>query len=125
MKTTTTSFRSGSSHVIKEFMNNWWIWEILASIVSLVLMAAVFIVFNHYNNTALDSWPLPWKINSVVGFIATIIQIAMTVSVAAVISQSKWLWYKENHSLGDIDTFDRASRGPFGAFFLIFSLPFK
>jgi hypothetical protein len=125
MPTSTTSFRSGSRHVIKEFINNWWIWEISASIVSLVLLAAMFIVFNHYNNVALDNWQHSWTLNSEVSFMATIIQTAMMIPIVAGISQLKWLWYKENHSLGDIDAFDQASRGPFGAFFLIFSLPFK
>jgi len=125
MPTATTFVRSDSQHAIEKFINKWWIWEILASIVSLILLAVVFIVLNYYNNAALDNWPLPWTINSVIGFVATIIQIAMMVPIAAGISQLKWLWYKENQSLRDIDTFDQASRGPFGAFFLIISLPFK
>jgi hypothetical protein len=99
--------------------------EIIDIIVSLILLAVVFIISNKYNNTGLDSWPLPWTLNSVVGFIATIIQKAMTVPLAAGISQLKWLWYKDSHSLRDIDTFDQASRGPFDALRLLTSLRFK
>ena len=120
-----TSFRNHSKHTIEDFANRWWIWEILASIISLVLLASIFVIFNKYDNESLDSWPVIWKINSVVGFITTIVQVGMMVPVAAGISQLKWLWYKKDHSLADIDKFDQASRGPFGAVFLLLSCPFK
>jgi hypothetical protein len=120
-----TSFHDHSKHAIEDFANRWWIWEILASVVSIVLLASIFVILIKYDNKSLDAWPVTWKINSVVSFITNIPQIGMMVPVAAGISQLKWLWYKKNHSLADIDKFDQAGRGPFGAVFLLFSCPFK
>jgi len=70
-----TSIHDHSKHTIEEFANRWWIWEILASIISLVLLASIFVIFNKYDNESLDAWPVIWKINSVVGFITTIVQV--------------------------------------------------
>jgi Protein of unknown function (DUF3176) len=36
-------------------------------------------------------------------------------AVAAVIGQSKWLWFKAPHRLVDLQSFEDASRGPLGA----------
>ena len=36
-------------------------------------------------------------------------------AIAAVIGQSKWLWFKVPHKLVDVQSFEDASRGPLGA----------
>jgi len=48
----------------------------------------------------------------------------MTSAAGASISQSKWLWYRQDepHPLKDIQLFDDASRGPWGAVVLLFSI---
>ena len=112
-------------HVIEDFATRWWLWEIIASIVSIIFLASIFIVFYHYDNQPLDNWSLTWRFTSVVSFITTIAQISMLIPITAGISQLKWLWYNEKHSLADIEKFDQAARGPSGAVFLIFSYPFK
>ena len=125
MENTNPSPSRHLKHAIEDFATRWWPREIIASIVSIIFLASIFIVFYYYDNQPLDNWSLTWRFTSVVSFITTIAQISMLIPITAGISQLKWLWYNEKHSLADIEKFDRAARGPFGAVFLIFSYPFK
>jgi hypothetical protein len=111
--------------LIKEFMNTFWVYEILASVISLTMLAATYGVLKHYNSTDVDAWSHSWQLNSLIGLLATISQIAMAVPLASGISQLKWLWYRDTRKLTDLDKFDQSSRGPFGSVLLLFSRPFK
>jgi hypothetical protein len=64
------------------------------------------------------------QINSAISFFAVITKLAITSAVGALISQSKWLWYRQDepHSLKDLQIFEDASRGPWGAVALLFSI---
>jgi len=51
-----------------------------------------------------------------ISFLATFAKSGLMVAVAAAISQGKWLWLlKKPRALNVIDTFEDASRGPFGS----------
>jgi Protein of unknown function (DUF3176) len=110
---------------LHEFMNTFWVYEILSSIISLTILAAIFGVLHHYNSWEVDLWNHSWALSSLVGFLATISQIAMAFPLASGISQLKWTWYRESRKLTDLDKFDQSSRGPFGSVKLLFSRPFK
>lgn len=64
------------------------------------------------------------QINSTISFFAVITKIAITSAIGNLISQSKWLWYRQDepHSLKDLQLFEDASRGPWGAVALLFSI---
>jgi len=64
------------------------------------------------------------QINSVISFFATIAKLSLSSAVGAAISQSKWLWYRQAkpRRLQDLQMFDDASRGPWGAVQLLISL---
>jgi Protein of unknown function (DUF3176) len=76
----------------QEFLNTFWIYEILASIVSIVSLAAIFGILHHYRDWDVDLWSHSWALSSLVGFLATISQITMAVPLASGISQLKWTW---------------------------------
>ena len=101
------------------------VYEILASIISLSMLAAIFCVLRHYNSTDVALWSHSWSLNSLVGLLATISQISMAVPLTSGISQLKWVWYKDSQKLSDLDKFDQSSRGPMGSAKLLFSRPFK
>ena len=65
-----------------------------------------------------------YQINSVVSVFSVLAKLSISSAVGAGISQSKWLWYRQGESrrLQDIQLFDDASRGPWGATRLLFSL---
>jgi Protein of unknown function (DUF3176) len=110
---------------LQEFMNTFWVYEILSSIISLTALGAIFAVLYHYNSWDVDSWSHSWALNSLVVFLATISQITMAFPLASSISQLKWTWYRESRKLADLNKFDQGSRGPFGSVKLLFSRPFK
>ena len=115
----------GSWAQFHEFTNIFWVYEILASITLVATLGAIFGILKHYNSTEVNKWNHSWALNSLVQLLATACQIAMTFLVASCISQLKWLWYKDNRKLADLDTFDQCSRGPFGSLRLLFSRPVK
>ncbi|MCJ1468708.1 hypothetical protein MMC07_007338 [Pseudocyphellaria aurata] len=103
---------------------NWWLWEILASLVSLLSILSIVVILIVYDSRSLPDWPFVFNINSVISFFATIAKLSLSSVVGATISQSKWLWYRQEkpRPLQDLQLFDDASRGPWGAAGLLFSL---
>ncbi|KAF3061486.1 hypothetical protein GL218_03677 [Daldinia childiae] len=97
-----------------------WMWEIGACFLSLASIASVIAVLSVENHKPLDQWD--WSIGptAVVSFIATIAKSAMLVAIAEVLSQLKWQhFHGQSHPLIDVEIFDGASRGPLGAFQLL------
>lgn len=108
-----------------KFVNTFWVYEIVASIASLAIIGVIVVVLNHYNSTDVNTWSHSWALNSLVGLLATVSQVAMAFPLTSCISQLKWLWYKDSRKLTDLDTFEQSSRGPFGSLGLLFSRPVK
>jgi hypothetical protein len=77
---------------LQEFMNTFWVYEIIASLVSVAMLAAIFGVLHHYNGWDVDLWNFSWSLGSLIGLLATISQVAMAVPLASGISQLKWTW---------------------------------
>jgi len=73
-------------------MNTFWVYEIIASLVSVAMLAAIFGVLHHYNGWDVDLWNFSWSLGSLIGLLATISQVAMAVPLASGISQLKWTW---------------------------------
>jgi len=127
-------------HAIALSFQDWFSWEILSAITATVAVAAIIIILAVYDESSLPDWPSVFtarvsdrvlachslnirQINSVVSLFGTISKMAVMSIIGASISQSKWLWYRqESHALQDIQAFDDASRGPWGAMALISSL---
>jgi Protein of unknown function (DUF3176) len=56
------------------------------------------------------------ELNAMISLLATLAKSGLMFAVAAAISQDKWLWMlKKPRALKVIDTFEYASRGPFGS----------
>ncbi|KAI1658412.1 hypothetical protein F4813DRAFT_395758 [Daldinia decipiens] len=93
-----------------------WVWEIGACFLSLASIASVIAVLSVENHKPLDQWA--WSIGptAVVSFIAAIAKSTMLVATVEVLSQLKWQhFHGQTHPLIDLEIFDGASRGPFGA----------
>jgi Protein of unknown function (DUF3176) len=68
----------------------------------------------------LSEWKLAISINAVVSILTTIAKSALMLLVAESISHLKWCHYKSTQSVKDVQAFDAASRGPWGA--MVFAL---
>jgi len=110
---------------LKQIVNDWWILEISASILSFVFLGAVFALYKKYDGTGLEDYPHTWGLQSIIGFLVTIIHFAIVYQLAAAIGQLKWQGYDGERSLEDIDIFDQASRGPVGSVKLLFRTKFR
>lgn len=100
--------------------NGWWLFEIIAWVVSAVALAVIIVTIALTDEKPLPQWPMNITLNSFVSFMSTLMKAALVIPVTEGISQLKWIWFKRAESLNDIQTFDEASRGTWGSLKLLF-----
>jgi hypothetical protein len=99
----------------------WW-WEVSAIALSFTSMTLILAILFTMHEKPLTAWQLPIQINSLVAVFSTFAKSALLVALAEGVSQLKWNHFeKRGGTLDQLETFDKASRGPWGA--LLF--PFK
>lgn len=94
---------------------DWWIWELSAMLSSLISLVAIVLVLRLHEGRPVPDWPFSITINSMISIFATIMSATMLVPIAESISQAKWQWFQQHHALKDMEVYDQASRGPWGA----------
>ena len=104
-------FRFLGSHVISP-----WVYEILCMILSVLLMMAMAILLGVYDRRPVSDWQGSVSLNFIISLLGTACKAALTFSVAAGLSQSKWIWFtSQERPLLDFKRFDDASRGALGS----------
>lgn len=106
---------------IKIVWNDWWVVELGACLVAAILMAVLASLLNHYKEKPLDDIPLYIGVNTILAICSKVISLMIGLALAASISQYKWCWYRQRHSLDAMEVFDEASRGAEGSLYLVFS----
>ncbi|KAK0633880.1 hypothetical protein B0T14DRAFT_599058 [Immersiella caudata] len=100
-----------------------WSWEMLSLFLAIGLIAAIFAILSSYNGQRVPDWGLSINLSTLVALLATILRASLVMIAAEVISQAKWSWFTRSgeqlHPLSQLQTFDAASRGAFGAAHLI------
>lgn len=100
-----------------------WLLELITLFLSIVLVIGIVILLRVYDGRQLPKWPYGLTLNTVVSILSNFASAALTGSVAAGISQLKWLWYADakatGRRLGDLQLFDEASRGSLGCLKLL------
>jgi hypothetical protein len=102
-----------------------------------VFLSAITVTLWMHDGHPLPNWPRSITVNTLISLFSTLLEAAMMVPVAegmrtillhdielnlrifAGIGQLKWLWYSKSRSVGDMNQFDVASRGAWGAGMLI------
>lgn len=108
--------------------HNWWLFEILAALISIAAMLSLLAVLYSYNNTVVETLSPGITLNGVVAILSTICRTALMIPVASCLSQGKWLWFSPSRAtshgkrLQDLETFDSASRGSWGSLKLLWTL---
>ncbi|GAB7360670.1 hypothetical protein MBLNU230_g0549t1 [Neophaeotheca triangularis] len=105
-----------------------WQWEFVAAVFSLACVVAVIVLLIRFQDKALSSWEAPYdmKMNTLVALLSTLSRTALIIPVASCISQLKWIHLMHSpRPLREIQTFDDASRGPWGSLGLIWRLHFR
>ena len=103
--------------ILLHIVNNWWTVELLGVALSFACLGVVIVLCINIEGKPLSHWRLPISPNSIIAILTTVSKTAILMVLSEVISQWKWLYYHQAQPqrLGNIDTFNEASQGPFGA----------
>jgi hypothetical protein len=99
-------------------LKSWWP-EIVSCVISIASAMALVLVLMHFRDRPLPNWPLGLTLNTLIAFLATLSRSTFIIPANESVSQSKWLWFREARPLKDFQTFDEASRGPWGSLKLL------
>ena len=100
-----------------------WTLEILCWLLALLSIIVIVIVLGIFNDQPLQNWRSGLSLNTFINVVSQIAQTAVFVPVAAAISQTKWLRYSKFNPVGELEDFDKASRGPIDSLWLITKHP--
>lgn len=93
-----------------------WVLEIVTSMGSLVILAAVAVIFRTVDNQPLSDWTFPVSLNAAISILTTACSAAIMHGISTFISQLMWLHFKNGaQKLEHLEKFDEASRGPLGS----------
>ena len=111
---------SKSTAVTRSFLRV-WLWEVLAWALAVSCLTAASVILMLYDHQPLRELPLKVKLTTALSILANIIEAALVIQLAACLGQIMWTRFYRGHGyLNEVSTFGEASRGPLGAFRLLF-----
>ena len=113
---------SWSSLLIRIITGSWGL-ELLCWVVAALSLAVIIVVLAIFNGQPLSNWHSGITVNALINVISTVGQTSILGPVAESISQLKWIWYRRGQPVGDMEDFDKASRGPIDSLLLIVKRP--
>lgn len=121
LRTVLSTKESGKLAMLIAFGKNFWVWEVVALLIGTFALIGLVIILAEYNNKPLVNANFGLTLNAVISALVSLSEFALVYAVAEVISQRKWIAYQLSRprSLRDFQTFDEASRGPWGALKLL------
>ena len=97
-----------------------WLFEIVSLLVSIAAVAGIVGVLAHFDGRSLPDWPLNITINTLIALLATLANANLAIPLQSGIGQFKWIHFKAGRApLTDIEAYDDASRGTWGAIKLL------
>ena len=100
-----------------------WTLEIVTMAIALGAVGSMMGVLARFNGQALPEWPYYITLNALIALLATITTATMSLSLNNGLSQLKWIRFKGSPApLTDMEVFDEASRGTWGALRLLASV---
>ena len=115
------------SDTLTQFLLRWSA-EIAAIVISVAFIAAVYVVLLMIHDTSLSKWAMPGGVQptTVIAALITMSKLFLLAVVAEAVSQLKWTYFETRpHALHDIEHFDSASRGAFGATMFLFRIRWR
>ncbi|CAI7650676.1 unnamed protein product [Penicillium crustosum] len=104
-------------------LNDWFVWEILGLAISTGVLIALAAVLAQYNRNPQPSWRY-MSLNSLISWLSTIFRAGIVISSSEALGQLKWIWFaqKRERPVQELGVYDSATRGPYGAIKLIWTL---
>ena len=100
----------------------WWWWEIASAVFSVACMVSIIGTLIAWHDKPLSKWTFSIAPNSLISVFTTLSKSALLVPIAEAISQLKWTHFERANYLSHLQVYDRASRGPWGALRLIWTM---
>lgn len=115
------STRSQSSWItrIQQLASETWLFELALTVLSVLCLVAIIGILVVYDGTAAPNLPSTVTLNAIVSILGTASKASLIFTVAASISQLKWVYFSKSRHLKDLQSFDDASRGPVGSITLL------
>jgi hypothetical protein len=107
-----------NSHRSHRLLTGWlrcWGWELGACLSSLTAFFAIVGFLRAYEGRPQPHWPYGITLNSAISWLSVLMKGSLLVPAAACISQCVWINLTESDNLRCLETYDAASRGPWGA----------
>ncbi|KAF2495366.1 hypothetical protein BU16DRAFT_561648 [Lophium mytilinum] len=109
-----------------EAMSWWWWWEIGAAMLGTISMLLIIAVLFKVQDKPLQDWTLSIQPNSLIAVFTTIGKTATMVPIASCIAQLKWRHFdRRDRRLDHLQLFEDASRGPWGAVTMMYSVRYQ
>jgi hypothetical protein len=99
-----------------------WRWELGSMLVSIVCVSLTATILGYMDGKPTRMWKLPIQPNSLVAVFSTIAKSALLVPIAEGMGQLKWDFFARPGRIVHMQTFDEASRGPWGATVLLWKV---
>ncbi|KAK3625379.1 hypothetical protein LTR56_004014 [Elasticomyces elasticus] len=100
-----------------------WLWEALSLLTSIFCIGGVVVLLCLYDGEPLPSWSYGLTINGVISILAVVTKASMVLPIAEALSQLKWNhFWRNSRPVRDFESFDSASRGPWGSLVMMFSM---
>jgi hypothetical protein len=98
-----------------------WLYECAALAFSVGCLVALAVMLGIYDGKETPQLPYNITLNALISVLSTAAKSSLLFAVAGTLGQVKWVWFTENRELSDMQTFDDATRGPWGALVLLCS----
>jgi hypothetical protein len=103
-----------------------WVLEYVCVGFSIACLIAILATLFSFDGLPLAAWHSAFSINTILSILGTGMKGSALLATASALGQLKWAWYcHPNRPLQDFQTFDNASRGPYGAFLLLLRVPYS
>lgn len=99
-----------------------WRYELACCVLFLAAFCAIVATLLPFEHRELPQWKYGLSLNSVVSIYVVILRASMLLVASQCLSQLKWLWFRDEHKLLDIASYDDASRGPLGSLKFLWKL---
>lgn len=98
-----------------------WFYECAAMAFSVGCLVALAVMLGIYDGKEIPRLPYNITLNALISVLSTAAKSSLLFAIAGIIGQIKWAWFTERRELSDMQKFDDATRGPWGALMLLCS----